>query len=105
MTSETPRELRNIERASSRLRADRATLDALVREAYDKRLRDSMDRAYSLRVIAEAAGLSHEQVRRIVQQGARQDETTRRTGPGPRIATPEAFEDLAKHLPSEARHE
>lgn len=66
MTEQTPRELRNLERAASRLRADRQNLEALVREAYDKRLDESQDRAYSLRAIAEAAGMSHEQVRRIV---------------------------------------
>lgn len=55
----TDRELRNLERAASRLSAARKNLEHLIREAHD--------RGYSLREIAQAAGVSHETVRSVLK--------------------------------------
>ena len=51
--------LKKVERAAKKATASRELFEESVREAYDA--------GHSLRPIGEAAGISHEQVRRIVQ--------------------------------------
>lgn len=53
-------ELRKIERAAAKAAVAREALESAIREAHENGL--------ALRTIAEAAGVSHEQVRRIVQR-------------------------------------
>lgn len=42
---------------------------AAAYQARDQAVRDAYDAGESLRAVAEAAGISHEQVRRIIQKG------------------------------------